>query len=188
MTRLLLVCIFLFTANIIKCKSSLRKLDFKNAGIYKWRIYYERGGVIDSVNINKPIFAVEGDSAKLKATGVDTLLNEMFNVLRNSKIKKRTTIASGIFDSNPFNYKGKPENISIWWKSKGDFNYYRILVTLKECPNIPEEKYNYVLVAFGSTGNEQTFHYIEKEKVMTIISIMNYMANKNWSPNYVKYP
>lgn len=188
MTRTLIVCIFLLTANIIKCQTPLWKLRFTTTDIYKWRIYYERGNVVDTLNFNKPIFAIEGDSAKLKVTGVDTLLNEMFNILRHSKIKKRTTITSGLFDKNPFNYKGNPEHISIWWNSKGDFNYYRILVTLKESPNIPEEKFNYILVCAGASGNSQTLHFVEKEKAVKIYSIMKYMANKNWDKNYVKNP
>ena len=188
MTRTLIICIFLLTANIIKCQTPLWKLKFTTTNIYNWRIYYDRGGIIDTLNLNKPIFAVQGDSAKLKKLGIDTLLNEMFSALRQVKIKKRTTIANNLGDGNPFNYKGKPEHISIWWQSKGDGNYYRILVTLTESPNIPEEKFNYVLVAAGPSGNDQTFHYVEKKKVMAVVSLMNYIAHKNWGENYVKKP
>jgi len=188
MTRHLFIVIFLVASAISKGQTPLWKLKFSTTDIYKWRIYYERGNTIDTLNVNKPIFAIEGDSAKLKATGVDTLLNEMFNVLRHSKIKKRTTIASGLFDKNPFNYKGNPEHISIWWQSKRDFNYYRILVTLKESPSIPEEKFNYVIVLAGPSGNNQTLHYVSKEKAIRVYSIMNYIANKNWGKDYVKNP
>lgn len=188
MTRILIICILLLTTNIVKCQTPLWKLKFTSNDIYEWRIYYDRGNVIDTVNQNKSIFAIQGDSAKLKVTGVDTLLNEMFNTLRHSKIKKRTTITSGLFDSNPFNYKGKPEHISIWWKTKADINYYRILVTLTESPNIPEDKFNYIIVCAGPSGNSQTLHYVKKEKAMKVYSIMHYMATKNWGKYYVKNP
>lgn len=188
MTRNLIICVILLTTNIIKCQTPLWKLKFTTTNIYNWRIYYDRGGIIDTLNLNKPIFAVQGDSAKLKKLGIDTLLNEMFSTLRQAKIKKRTTITSNLGDKNAFNYKGNPEHISIWWETKGDPNYYRILVTLKESPNIPEEKFNYVLVCAGPFGNNQTLHYVEKEKAMKVIYIMNYIANKNWGDNYVKNP
>ena len=188
MTKTLIICVFILTTNIIICQTPLWKLKFTSAEICDWRIYYDRGNVVDSLNLNKPLFAVQGDSAKLKKLGIDTLLNEMFSALRQAKIKKRTTITSDPFDSNPFNYKGNPEHVSIWWKTKGDNNYYRILVTLKESPNISEEKFNYVIVCAGPSGNDQTFHYVEKKKVMTVVSIMNYIANKNWGENYVGKP
>ena len=188
MTRILVIFAFLLITNIIKCQTSLRKLLFTSTEINEWRIYYERGSVIDSLNLNKPIFAVQGEGAELKKLGIDTLLNKMFYALKQSKIEKRTTITSNFGDTNPFNYKGKPEHISIWWKTKGDMNYYRILVTLKESSNIPEEKFNYVIVCAGPSGNNQTLHYVEKEKVMTVVSTMKYIANKNWGENYVKKP
>lgn len=188
MTRILLIFIFLLATSAIKGQTPLWKLKFKSNEIYEWHIYYDRGNLVDSTNPNKSVFAIAGDSAKLKALGVDTLLNKMFDALRSAKIKKRTTVESFIGDPNPFNYQGKPEHISIWWKTGDDINYYRILVTLKESPNIREEKLNFVLVCAGPSGNTQTFHYVEKKNVMIIESIMNYIATKNWGDNYVKKP
>src|SRR5438094_656902 len=138
MTRILIIYALLLTTNIIKCQTSLRKLIFTSTEINEWRIYYDRGNVIDSLNFNKPIFAVQGGGAELKKLGIDTLLNKMFYALKQSKIEKRTTLTTNFGDTNPFNYKGKPEHLSIVWKTKGDINYYRILVTLKESPNISE--------------------------------------------------
>lgn len=147
----------------------LESFKFEAKDIKWFRIYYSKGASDKKIGNEDGVFAVSGDSKKLKKLNLENQLSEIFTLLKKAEIEK-TFYKYGMSLKN----NGRPEYIyfrfSFNHPPMKDFDELTIKIVIEEEAGIPEDEYIIL------SHNQMNRYYISKSQYPELFEKLKALA------------
>lgn len=170
----------IMTARMLKIPF-LQKLEFNEADISWFRIYYSRGSIEKQTGNEEGVFAVSGDKEKLDALKIEAELKKIFILLGQARIEKTNYKYGGAPKDN-----GRPEYIYYRFKFKTPpiekFDELTIKVVIEEEKGIKEDDYIFI------SHNQMNRYYISKSGNPELFRLLTELAYKDYGDKLEKDP